>query len=341
MHRLRSLLLIALGILCLACTPEEDVATTSVPAANGQEFAAEFDATAEPPANNLNPGTRGWRYGEVRVQLSIVQQGSAEVQSAEQGGTRTVLSWRFSLVAQSEQAVWLPQDLTTLLPDYDAPILPRDLLEEVVFEPYSDNAEPTISGTAEYHKQQVIHTPKAADFTSLTEQVDASGQVSRFTLGAINPSRYGRGFETRLDLGFDLKGKRLLSSVGAAGSGHRSEEPCCDPGGLMLQLYPQPDADILPRLRHTEHDAVPVAVIEQQRRIEQDMLALLRELAGNETPRANLHPGLHHRVSKDSLVLQYQVSGARLPALVDLLDVAVAPPSQNELKLTIDIRALP
>lgn len=99
-----------------------------------------------------------------------------------------------------------------------------------MFEPYSDNAEPTISGTAEYHKQQVIHTPKAADFTSLTEQVDASGQVSRFTLDAINPSRYGRGFETRLDLGFDLKGKRLLSSVGAAGSG-QAKNPVVIPAG--------------------------------------------------------------------------------------------------------------
>lgn len=61
MHRRRSQILIALGILCLACTPEEDVATTAAPAEHEQEFAGEFDATAEPPADNLNPGARGWR----------------------------------------------------------------------------------------------------------------------------------------------------------------------------------------------------------------------------------------------------------------------------------------
>lgn len=341
MQHIRSLILLVLSILCLACTPGDDAADTTRSGVNPREFTDEFDGATEPPDNVFDPRTRGWRYGEVRVQLAIAQQGNADTQSAEQGGTHTALSWRFNLVAQSEQAVWVPQDLTTLLPDYDAPILLRSRFEDVVFQPYSDSAAPTISGMVEYHKQQLILTPKAADFTSLTEQLDAGGPVTHLALGAILPSRYGRGFETRLELTFDLKGKRLLSSVGAAGSGHRSEEPCCDSGSLQLQLYPAPDASILPRLHDDAHDAVPTRVIEQQRRIEQDILALLEQLTTTETPRMNLHPGLQYQASKDSLVLQYQLSGARLPALVDLLDLAMAAPAQNTLQLTIDIRALP
>ena len=331
-------ILFALSFLCLACTPEEDLPQTSIN--DDSSDIRHFNDSTPAAEAPFDPVAAGWRHGELHVQLSITQQGGGETSTPEQGGTRTVVSWNFALKAQAEQAVWVPQDLANVLPDYHAAQLPRHLFKDSVFMAVEPDTALTFSGTATYHKDLVIHTPNANDFTSMTDRVDAAGVLTDLRLDAIHPSIYGAGFESRLSLGFSLKGKRLLSSVGAGGSGHRSEEPCCEAGSLDMHLFPQPDPAILPRLTVDPGDPIPAPVIEQQMRMEQDMLAVITQLAATDALRVNLHPGLSHEASRDRLLLHYNLSGRRLPALVDVLDLAAAPATQNSLQLTIELRAM-
>lgn len=354
MSYVRGFLLLMLATALLACSPEDESSPASWPSAAADNAADDYNDSADHYDDNADHyddsadnspdlldtlRAQGWRPGRISVSLEVEQQGSAETHSAGQGGTRTVVDWRFTLNASLDRPAWVPPDLASVLPDYTHATLPRNTFEDIVFYIPDNAPAPRVSGVVSYHKNQVIHTPNANDFASMTELVDASGAITRLQLDDIKPSRYGQGFETGLQLMYSPRGKRLISSVGARGSSHRSEEPCCENGELQLRLFPQPDTTVLPRLTDDNDAAMPEVWLNQRRQLEADMLAALVELIGTDNPRLHLHPGMTSRVTADELQLDYTVSGARLPPLGEPLDFAVAPPEHNRLKLVITVTA--
>lgn len=278
-----------------------------------------------------------WRSGRLLVSLKISQNGDQITETTAQGGTKTTAKWDYLLRANLSSAVMLPDDFSKLLPDYNAETLDARLFEEVLYLPANDH-QTVITGEVTYSGFMEVRKPRANDVTLQLEEVSAHAPLTEFSLGEINPSSSGKGFETQVHLEYKMAGSIRSKMMLSGGSVVQDETDCCETEYQAHSFYPEPDLILAQKVVYTEDAGLPPEIQEINRQQRLDKVRELQRVNANQSPRAFLHPGMSWKIEPKALTLRYHSESPNLISQGDILAMA-APAGQRLFTLEITLIA--
>lgn len=322
--------------LLAACSPAPETGNDT----EGDEYHTEdLESTSEELAwmPDQDMLANGWRLGTLTIKLRIHQKGDAIETTAT---NKTESSWETAINAESTQKVLVGPDLRVLVPDDEDEEGRRSAFKS---EPYyiSEALAPAVvSGSVTNQLRWNNLSPNANDFISMTRVLDETGEVVEFAIERMSPSLYGKGYEATVRLVLGTR-KQMIETAQPANNAVPVVTRSDNEEGLTLSflLFPVPNANTLNDFPFWESDT-PADIVERQRREHLETLGLLNQIQAGAVPAlTELRTGMVTSATKDKLQLTYEYSGNKQPAFMIGIESFVGNPSENVLKIAIDLTA--
>lgn len=321
------------GGLLSACSPSEENEADYAEEQWEDEDLAEGDPYLQDKLNE------GWRYGTLRVDFELHQQGENTVEQPAtnlQGPSTTHIKWHTRITATREQRVLIQPDLS--LPVPSDPDEALHLLESKPFYVSDSLGSP-------HHQSDVSHTlswhhlePESNQMIEGTRQATEQGIVTDLIVEKLNPSLYGPGWEAMLSVTTETNRTSNFTSIPPNnGEPVTINETFEKSEHYPFLLFPTPNTHGLNDYPYLDPN-MPASVNESITSAHLDTLAMLQQL--NEAPAlSTMRIGLESQASKDQLTLNYSYSGDKQVPFWAGLDGLVAKPSANTLNIVIRLTA--
>lgn len=334
------------SILLCGCSPPKE--STTLDQEQTDDVASEDEDVFEDDISDAERYVQqllsdGWRYGKLRIQFDVHQKCDVEhVQPATRltGPTFATAKTETVFSATSEQAVLVAADLSVTVPEDGTEDDRAAAFREKPF--YISETLPDatlVSNIDSKHTKHVLE-PESNIAVEITINATEHGELEKMWINDLHPSLYGQGWELNLDLLTNTSITTHQTSIPPDGKPPIAQTDTHDNEELFqLSFYPALNRHGLNDYPYFEGEDFPPGSHAKTTQYHQDWLAHLHRINKGEAGiLSSQHIGLETKATKDSLVLDYTLSGHKqIP--YGIANELCIPYSVDMMKVTVTITA--